>query len=153
MTANAVGKARSVVARSGVPSGGAVLGADTEVVLGDRAFGKPADEARATAMLAALAGRTHEVVTAVCLITARGEVSEADRTLVTMRRLPPAALRWYVDTGEWRERAGGYAIQGAGAALVERIDGDYTTVVGLPIGRLVVLLTVLGIGPWRAPGD
>ena len=146
--ANALGKARDVAERAGIPPGGAVLGADTVVALDDRALGKPKSRAEAGEMLAQLGGRGHVVLTGVCLITARGELADCDRTLVRFRRLPDAAREWYLDTGEWRERAGGYAIQGAGMALVERIEGDHSTVVGLPVGRLVGMLTVLGLGPW-----
>ncbi len=149
--ANALGKARDVAERAGIPPEGAVLGADTVVALDDRALGKPTSRAEAGEMLTHLGGRDHVVLTAVCLITARGELADCDRTLVHFRRLPDAAREWYLDTGEWRERAGGYAIQGAGMALVERIEGDHSTVVGLPVGRLVGMLTVLGLGPW-GPG-
>lgn len=145
---NAVGKAREVASRVAPADGGAVLGADTVVTVDDRLLGKPADRGEAGEMLDALGGREHAVLTAVCLVTARGELADCDRTEVRFRRLPQAAREWYLDTGEWRERAGGYAIQGAGMALVERIAGDHSTVVGLPIGRLVGMLTVLGLGPW-----
>ena len=151
--ANAIGKARDVAARIGLPPDGAILGADTVVGVDDRALGKPADREDAASMLEALAGRGHSVFSAVCLVTARGELTDCDRTEVRFRRLPAAAREWYLDRGEWRERAGAYAIQGAGMALVERIEGDYTTVVGLPMGRLVGMLTVLGLGPWASgPG-
>jgi septum formation protein len=146
--ANARAKAREVAARAGVPEGGAVLGADTEVVLEDRVLGKPADAAAARRGLADLAGRTHVVRTAVSLITHRGERELVDETRVTFRPLGPALIDWYVGTGEWRDRAGGYAIQGAGAALVERIEGDYTTVVGLPVALLAGLLQDAGLAPW-----
>lgn len=146
--ANARGKAREVAARAGVPPGGAVLGSDTEVAVGGRVLGKPADADEARRMLAALAGRVHEVRTAVVLLTERGEREALDATEVAVRPLSDAALSWYVGRGEWRDRAGGYAIQGAGAALVEGIRGDYTTVVGLPMGRLVSLLVEEGLGPW-----
>jgi septum formation protein len=148
--ANARAKAREVAGRAGVPRGGAVLGADTEVLLDGRALGKPPDQASARAMLAALAGRVHTVETACVLVTETGERELRDAARVHVRALGPAAIDWYAATGEWRDRAGGYAIQGAGAALVERIEGDYTTVVGLPLGRLVGLLAELGLGPWRA---
>jgi len=145
---NARAKAREVARRSGIPAGGAVLGADTEVVLDGRALGKPADAAEARAMLEALAGREHTVETAVVLVTAGGEREIRDATTVRVRPLGPEALDWYVATGEWRDRAGGYAIQGRGAALVEGIDGDYTTVVGLPVAVLVGLLEELGLPLW-----
>jgi septum formation protein len=143
--ANARAKAREVAARSGVPQGGAVLGADTEVLLDGRTLGKPADAAAARRELSALAGRTHVVRSAVCLIMQRGEREAVDDALVTFRPLSEAAIDRYVATGEWRDRAGGYAIQGAGAALVERVEGDETTVVGLPVGRLAAILQELGM--------
>lgn len=149
--ANALGKARDVAERAGIPPEGAVLGADTVVAVDDRVLGKPESRVEAGEMLTRLGGRDHAVLTGICLITARGELADCDRTLVRFRRLPDAAREWYLDTGEWRERAGGYAIQGAGMALVERIEGDHSTVVGLPVGRLVGMLTVLGLGPW-GPG-
>ncbi len=149
--ANAQAKARDVAARAGIPPGGAVLGADTEVMLDGAVLGKPADAAAARAMLAALAGREHAVHTAVCVITQTvGERAGTDRTRVRFRPLPGAAIDWYLGTGEWRERAGGYAIQGAGAALVEAVEGDYTTVVGLPVGLTLRLLDDAGLAPWSA---
>jgi septum formation protein len=146
--ANARGKAREVAARAGIPDGGAVIGADTEVVLDGRTLGKPRSAGEAGEMLRALSGRAHEVLTGLCLITSAMELTDCDRTRVFVRRLPPAALAWYLATGEWRDRAGGYAIQGAGAAIVERIEGDHTTVVGLPLSRLIGLMTAAGVGPW-----
>jgi septum formation protein len=148
--ANARAKAREVAGRAGVPPGGAVLGADTEVLLDGRPLGKPPDEPSARAMLAALSGRVHTVETACVLVTEAGERELREAALVSVRALGPAAIDWYASTGEWRDRAGGYAIQGAGAALVERIEGDHSTVVGLPLGRLVPLLAELGLGPWPA---
>lgn len=149
---NARAKAQDVAGRLGVPPGGAVLGADTEVVLDGRALGKAADREAAAAMLGALSGRSHVVRTAVCLITAGERRELVDDTEVVVRPLGTAMVAWYLDTGEWHERAGGYAIQGAGAVLVERIAGDYTTVVGLPLGALVTALGELGLAPWLSPG-
>jgi len=145
---NARGKAREVAERAGVPSGGAVLGSDTEVALDGEVLGKPRDADEARAMLELLSGRVHEVRTAVVLITERGEREALDATEVTVRPLSEAALEWYLQRGEWRDRAGGYAIQGTGAVLIQRIRGDYTTVVGLPIARLVDLLVEEGFSPW-----
>jgi septum formation protein len=100
-------------------------------------------------MLTALGGREHEVHSAVCLITPEaGERAERDEARVRFRPLSDAAIDWYLGTGEWRERAGGYAIQGAGAALVEAVDGDYTTVVGLPVALTLRLLDEAGLAPW-----
>ena len=143
--ANARAKAREVAARAGVPEGGAVLGADTEVLLDGRALGKPPDAAAARRGLGDLSGRTHVVRSAICVITQRGEREAADDARVTFRALSEAEIEGYVATGEWRDRAGGYAIQGAGAALVERVEGDHSTVVGLPVRRLAALLGELGL--------
>lgn len=147
---NAQGKAQEVAARSGVPEAGAVVGADTAVVVDGRPWGKPTDEADARRMIAALAGRTHIVMTAIALIDAGGEETHTESTEVRFRRLTEPEIDWYVEKGEWRDRAGGYAIQGVGAAIVEKISGDYTAVVGLPVPALVALLTARGIFPPRA---
>ena len=114
-----------------------MLGVDTAVALGDDVFGKPADVGEAERMLEALGGRTHAVVSGLCLITPGWELVEDDTTSVTFRELTPRDLAAYVALGEWEGRAGGYAIQGRGAALVERIEGDYLNVVGLPAALLV----------------
>jgi septum formation protein len=116
-----------------------VLGADTIVALAGDILGKPHDVAEARAFVGRLNGRTHEVVGGIAL-TAGGEVATAvEITRVTFRRVEDAVLDWYVATGEWEGRAGGYAIQGAGAALVTSIEGDYLNVVGLPLARLLDL--------------
>jgi septum formation protein len=132
----AEGKARSVAGLSDQP----VLGVDTEVVLDGRVYGKPADAGDAERMLDELAGKTHEVVSGLCLLTPGWEDVRHEVTRVTFRSLTPRELGLYVATGEWRDRAGGYAIQGLGAALIERIEGDYLNVVGLPAALLVNLL-------------
>ncbi len=143
--ANARAKAREVAARAGVPEGGAVLGADTEVLLDGRTLGKPADSAAARSALRELAGRTHVVRSAICVIMQRGEREAVDDARVTFRPLSDEAVDRYVATGEWRDRAGGYAIQGAGAALAERVEGHESTVIGLPVERLAALLEELGL--------
>jgi septum formation protein len=133
----AQGKARSVGAVSDeLP----VLGVDTEVVLDGRVYGKPADAGDAERMLEALSGQTHEVVSGLCLLTAGWEEVRHEITRVTFRSLTPRELGLYVASEEWRDRAGGYAIQGRGAGLVEWIEGDYLNVVGLPAALLVNLL-------------
>ena len=133
----AAGKARSVSASA---DDRPVLGVDTEVVLDGRIWGKPADAAEAEAMLEALSGRTHEVLSGLCLLTPGWEEVRHEVTRVTFRELTPRELGLYVASAEWRDRAGGYAIQGRGAGLVERIEGDYLNVVGLPAALLVNLL-------------
>jgi septum formation protein len=134
---HAAGKARSVADLGG---GRPVLGVDTAVHLGGRVFGKPGGAEEAEEMLEALGGRTHEVVSGLCLITPGWEEVEHDVTRVTFRSLTPRDLARYVASGEWESRAGGYAIQGSGAGLVERIEGDYLNVVGLPAALLIRLL-------------
>jgi septum formation protein len=114
-----------------------VLGVDTVVALGSRIYGKPADGAAARETLSALSGRRHAVISGVCLISEDRHRTAAATTYVEFRALDPALIEWYVSSGEWRERAGGYAIQGRGAALVERIEGDYSNVVGLPVTTLL----------------
>jgi septum formation protein len=117
-----------------------ILGADTLVTIDGDVLGKPADETQALAYLARLAGREHQVVGAIALVEGGKVAAEAvEVTTVRFRALDPATLTWYAATGEWRGRAGGYAIQGIGAVLVARIEGDYLNVVGLPLARLLEL--------------
>jgi septum formation protein len=116
-----------------------VLGVDTVVALDSRLYGKPPDRTSAEATLRALAGRRHVVISGICLIDAGRVLTAAPRTEVEFRALDDAVLRWYLDSDEWRERAGGYAIQGRGAALVAGIWGDFLNVVGLPVATLLEL--------------
>jgi septum formation protein len=116
-----------------------VLGVDTVVSLGRRIFGKPRDSAHAAEMLQSLGGRTHVVVSGICLIEGDRTRTGAAQTAVEFRSLDRAAVDAYVGTGEWEGRAGAYAIQGRGATLVCRIEGDYLNVVGLPVPTLVDL--------------
>jgi nucleoside triphosphate pyrophosphatase len=134
---HALGKARSVIdAAEGRP----VLGVDTTVVLDGRVYAKPTSAGDAERMLDVLSGRTHAVISGLCLATPAWEVVSAVATRVTFRALTPRELGWYVASGEWEGRAGAYAIQGRGGALVERVEGDYLNVVGLPATLLVDLL-------------
>ena len=127
---HARGKAQAV-------PGALVLGVDTVVALGDRVLGKPADADQAGRFLRELSGRTHEVHSGLCLRVG-GQLHETlETTAVTFPTLEDGDIAWYVGCGEWRGRAGGYAIQGRGAALVEHIEGDYTNVVGLPVRALL----------------
>lgn len=134
---HARGKARSVAAVAGQRP---VLGVDTVVALEGRIYGKPGDAGEAEAMLEALAGRAHDVVSGLCLLTPAWEEIRYEVTRVLFRGLTPRDLASYVASGEWEGRAGAYAIQGRGAALVERVEGDYLNVVGLPAALLVGLL-------------
>jgi septum formation protein len=135
--AHAQAKARSVADEA---NDRPVLGVDTEVVLQGLIFGKPADATEAEQMLEQLSGRTHVVMSGLCLLTPGWEVVEHEGTRVTFRELKPRDLGAYVATGEWEGRAGAYAIQGRGATLVCAIEGDYLNVVGLPAALLVRLL-------------
>ena len=132
---HAAGKARSV-------DGGdrPVLGVDTVVVCDGVVLGKPDGASDAERMLELLAGRTHEVVSGLCLRTCAWEELHRESTRVSFRSLTPRDIAACLTTGEWQGRAGAYAIQGAGASLVERIEGDYLNVVGLPAALLVRLL-------------
>src|SRR5207237_4541085 len=134
---HAQGKARSVANEAGERP---VLAVDTEVVLQGLIFGKPADASEAEQMLEELSGKTHVVLSGLCLLTPGWEVVEHEGTRVTFRELTPRDLATYLATGEWEGRAGAYAIKGRGAALVCAIEGDYLNVVGLPAALLVRLL-------------
>lgn len=129
---HAEGKARSVHLEGSV-----TLGVDTTVHLDGRVYGKPADRGDARTMLGELAGHTHAVLSGLCLLGDGFAVVEHEVTLVTFRAVADAELEIYLDSAEWEGRAGGYAIQGLGARLVARIDGDYLNVVGLP-GALLI---------------
>ena len=140
----AAAKAESVAARM---PGAVVVGADTEVVLKGRIFGKPQDRQQAEAFLRVLSGRTHQVYTAMQIIDGRsGQRHQGlSRTDVTMRELDAEAIAAYVATGEAQDKAGAYAIQGEGRRLVESIRGPYDNVVGMPMRLLIRLLGECGI--------
>jgi septum formation protein len=116
--------------------GEAVLGVDTIVALDGAIWGKPGDEAAAAQTLRALSGRTHEVISAIAIVRGGEAELATETTRVTFHDLDAATVDWYLASGEWRGRAGGYAVQGRGGVLVRRIDGDYLNVVGLPVGAL-----------------
>jgi septum formation protein len=122
-----------------------VIAADTTVVLDGAIIAKPESEADAAAMLKRLQGRDHVVHTAIAVAYRSDTASGVETTRVWMRPLDDAAIRAYVATGEPMDKAGAYGIQGFGAVIVERIDGDYFTVMGLGLGRLVELLRKIGI--------
>jgi septum formation protein len=131
---NARRKAEAVASGSDL-----VLGVDTLVALGDRLYGKRSDVEEARQTLTALAGQTHQVISGLCLIDGHTTRQTKAITKVKFRPLSDRLIDWYLSTGEWRDRAGAYAIQGRGAALVERIEGDYFNVVGLPAALLLAL--------------
>jgi septum formation protein len=144
---------RAAAARGLVGESTLVLGADTEVVLDGRMLGKASDDAGARARLASLSGRAHTVLSGVVILAPAGaggmprERSGVARSEVTFRRLDAATIDSYLDSGEWRDRAGAYAIQGLGSILVERVAGDFSNVVGLPVGLILELAPEL-----REPG-
>ena len=133
-------KARAGLALVGDRAGAVVLGADTEVVLDDRVFGKPADADDARAMLAALSGRTHRVVSVVWCVREGAEASEVSISEVRFAALDEPTLAAYVATGEPFGRAGAYAIQGRAAAFIEHLSGSYSGVMGLPLYETARLL-------------
>jgi septum formation protein len=133
---NARRKARAV-------DGELVVGVDTVVALDDRILPKPGDAAQARQWLETLSGRTHRVVGGLCVVRAGRERAAVEVTEVTFRQLTGDDVAWYVASGEWEGKAGGYAIQGRGAALVDRIAGDYLNVVGLPLTALLRLVPEL----------
>ncbi len=146
----ALGKAASVASRM---PGRLVLGVDTEVSLVDGAvLGKPGGRAQAFSMVRMLAGGRHRVHSGLALLGPGVEDVSVSVTDVYVRPLADAELAAYIETGEWEGRAGGYAIQGAGAALVERVDGCYWNVVGLPVALLATRLAVLGLSDLRRSG-
>lgn len=129
-----------------------VLAADTAVAIGDEIFGKPRDEADALRMLAALSGRSHEVLTAVALACDGRLATAISECRVTFRALSPAECRDYWASGEPADKAGAYAIQGLGAVFVARLEGSYSGVMGLPLFETAALLDAAGVRRWQAAG-
>jgi septum formation protein len=148
-------KLAAVRARAGQKEGRAILVADTSVVLGEDILGKPADEAEALAMIERLSAQTHEVRTRFAIAEAWGTapplVAETRVSRVTFRAITPDEARAYVASGEGRDKAGGYAVQGGAGPFVARIDGSYSNVVGLPEDEVVAALRTLGLLPRPTP--
>lgn len=145
---NARLKALAGLEAAGDGPGTVVLGVDTDVFVDGRMLGQPGDRAGAEERLRLLSGREHEVLSGVCLIGPRAEGipggplrerTGVSRSVVTFRELDDETLELYLDSGEWRGRAGGYAIQGLGSMLIDRVEGDFSNIVGLPIRLLVEL--------------
>lgn len=149
----AVEKARAGLAATAHAPPLPVLGADTVVLLDDEVLGKPDDEDRALAMLERLSGRRHHVLSAVALATPAGVRVRLDETAVTFRAVSPAERAAYVATGEPRDKAGGYAIQGLAGIFATRIEGSYTGVVGLPLHATAELLAEAGVAVLPAPPE
>ena len=122
-----------------------VLGSDTEVVLDDEVFGKPADDADAASMLRRLSGRTHQVISAVYVVSASRELHAVSLSEVTFAQLTPAQIDAYVASGEPHGRAGAYAIQGLAEAFTTRLSGSYSGVMGLPLYETATLLREFGV--------
>ncbi|RMG13412.1 MAG: septum formation inhibitor Maf [Deltaproteobacteria bacterium] len=139
-------KAKAVATRH---PGAVVLAADTEVVLNGEALGKPGTRDRAAEMLSRLSGRTHQVLSAVAVGDGAALQTRLVRSEVRFSRLTPAAIAWYVETGEPLDKAGAYALQGRGAALVARVEGSPTGIIGLPLEETAALLAAAGVEvPW-----
>jgi septum formation protein len=133
---------------AGAPGDAMVLGVDTDVFVEGRMLGQPSDRAEAKERLRLLSGREHDVLSGVCLIGPRAagipgaplrERSGVSRSVVTFRDLDDTTMSAYLDSEEWRGRAGGYAIQGLGSILVDKVEGDFSNVVGLPVRVLLEL--------------
>jgi septum formation protein len=144
VVANALAKARKAAEQAADDQ--YVLGADTDVFANGHLFGKARDEGEARRFLEALSGRTHEVFTGLALVCGSAAETGVTRTAVTFHSLDAARIELYVATGEWRGRAGAYAVQGHGSELVAAVDGDYWNVVGLPTSLLAEM------APWLLPG-
>jgi septum formation protein len=145
---NARGKAEEVLAREELRPGELVLGVDTVVVSDGEILGKARDEAEAARFVRRLAASRHEVYSGLYLTSRKLALTTHAVTGVTFRSLTDAALDAYIGSGEWRGRAGAYAIQGIGSALVAAVDGDYFNVVGLPVAELLRLLAGFGVTPF-----
>lgn len=143
-------KARAGLAQ--LDGAGQVLGADTAVVLDGRILGKPVDRDDGLAMLAALSGRSHEVLTGIALAGATGLASRVVCSRVTFRPLQPGEALAYWNTGEPRDKAGGYGIQGLAAVFVSHLEGSYSGVVGLPLCETAQLLRASGVPCWHQEG-
>jgi len=145
---NARGKAEEVLARTELQAGEVVLGVDTVVVSEGEILGKARDAEEAASYLRRLAARRHEVYSGLYLTSRKLALASHAITGVTFRSLTDGELEAYVRSGEWRDRAGAYAIQGIGSALVQRVDGDYFNVVGLPVAELLRLLASFRVAPF-----
>jgi septum formation protein len=139
--------AKAAAAAADAAPGEVVLGADTVVVVDGLVLGKPADDAEAAAMLRRISGRAHEVLTGVTLRTRDRSRSAVARTVVHFTQLAEEDLAWYIASGEPRDKAGAYGVQGLASRFVERIEGSYANVVGLPVALVARLLREL---PFRS---
>ena len=165
-SANALAKVHGAQLPAEVPDGAFVLGTDTLVSVGRRVMGKPSSAEEATQMLSVLAGRKHRVVSGVALVRVAGGSVESSRrpvsvscatTEVSFAALDEAQILAYVDTGEWKGKAGGYAVQGIAAMFVQSLNGEYSNVVGLPLHLMRNMFSELGLDlvrrTWLKDGD
>lgn len=146
-----VARAKAQAGLARVPANAVVLAADTAVILGGRILGKPADADEAFAMLRALSGRTHEVLSVIAVADQSRLVNQSVRTGVRFRVLADSEIHAYWLTGEPQDKAGSYGIQGLGAVFVEHIEGSYSAVVGLPLLETAALLRTFGVACWQQP--
>ena len=146
----AIGKAQASFAALGRPPATAVLGADTAVVLGQEILGKPRDADDFKRMMRALSGHTHQVLSAVAVIDAQRQGSVVVSTAVTFSVLSDEQINAYWASGEPQDKAGGYGIQGLAAVFIERIEGSYSSVVGLPLCETARLLGSFGVACWQS---
>lgn len=146
----ALEKARAGLASLERTDAAVVLGADTAVVVDGRILGKPVDRADALAMLDALSGREHEVLTAVALVSVAREDAHVVTSRVRMRALAPGEAQAYWETGEPQDKAGSYAIQGLAGVFVTQLEGSYSAVVGLPLCETAQMLDAFGISCWQS---
>ena len=150
----ALAKAERVQALPAAAGSLPVLAADTAVVIDDAMLGKPHDRGTALAMLARLSGRTHEVLTAIALLTAHGHDVRLSRSEVRFRAIEANERERYWETGESRDKAGGYAIQQFGAVFISELRGSYSGVMGLPLFETAALLDAAGLPRWQTrPGE
>ncbi|WP_447589387.1 Maf family protein [Aquipseudomonas campi] len=146
----ALEKARAGLASLERTDAAVVLGADTAVVVDGKILGKPVDRADALAMLDALSGREHEVLTAVALVSVAREDAHVVTSRVRMRALAPGEAQAYWETGEPQDKAGSYAIQGLAGVFVTQLEGSYSAVVGLPLCETAQMLEAFGISCWQS---
>jgi septum formation protein len=146
----ALAKAEFVQASAAAAGSLPVLAADTEVVIDDTMLGKPRDRSAALAMLARLSGRTHEVLTAIALLNSQGHDVRLSRSEVRFRAIEANERERYWETGESRDKAGGYAIQQFGAVFISELHGSYSGVMGLPLFETAALLDAAGVPRWQA---
>ena len=148
--AGRLAREKALAGLRGARQGAVALAADTVVAIGEEDFGKPADRADAARMLRALSGRTHTVMTGVCAASAAAQRSVVVATEVRFVPLDAAQVDWLDASGDGDDKAGAYAVQGLAGAFIDRLEGSFTNVVGLPVAETIALLRELGVRlPWE----